>query len=125
TSMSAASLSIQAGSCRSPGTCVIEDLLDLRPPHEGLLAAHRALPGRVRLFELPSLRGSELALVLDLCEVLRDHEPQRFGFGQIALLREAAQPSAKIRRHAEIARSYVVVMTTAQGMRPRNRHPMC
>src|SRR6266540_6148094 len=76
-----------------------------------------ALPCRVGLFELPSLRGGEFAFVLDLFEMLRNHEPQCFGLGQIALLREAAQASAKVRGHVADRRDRRVL----EGARRRGR----
>ena len=81
---------------------VPEDLVDLLARHGSELAALVAIPRRIGLFELPAFGFRQLALRLNVVEMLRDHEAECGGFAETALLRETPQALSERGGHPKV-----------------------
>ena len=81
---------------------VPEDLVDLLARHGSELAAFVAIPRRIGLFELPAFGFRQLALRLNVVEMLRDHEAECGGFAETAFLRETPQALSERGGHPKV-----------------------
>jgi len=74
----------RAGGWFRSSQCIGEDLIDLRARYRPPLALAEAIPGGIRLLELPALGVGELALTFDLVEGFRHDGSKRLRLTEVA-----------------------------------------